>query len=299
MSNKRNLQSIRSFYLCILIFNIVYSSIFHLNNKGFNIKLFGDLTMRSVVLFTLNSILFLCIVIAVEKKINIDEEIKTQVSMRIKPLYLVNMFFITYILVCIFLLKNLDLILSSFVMEIIYIGILILTKKIIALELTDRQLQWQKACGYIDESCEKSSFLWRFKIWYSPHINVPFKSRWKGLSRLLYDLALVYGIFISKGNLFSLPLLILLLPDVLSWLEGLLGLQTSLTGMCTGITEHHNKNSHIVYHKVYVTDYKNKREITFYVDGPLFIHENSNMTVVHGTFSKRVLYVEGLNLDIR
>lgn len=49
--------------------------------------------------------------------------------MRIKPLYLVNMFFITYILVCIFLLKNLDVILSSFVMEIIYIGILILTKK--------------------------------------------------------------------------------------------------------------------------------------------------------------------------
>ena len=285
MSNKRNLQSIRSFYLCILIFNIVYSSIFHLNNKGFNIKLFGDLTMRSVVLFTLNSILFLCVVIAVEKKINIDEEIKTQVSMRIKPLYLVNMFFITYILVCIFLLKNLDLILSSFVMEII--------------ELTDRQLQWQKACGYIDESCEKSSFLWRFKIWYSPHINVPFKNRWKGPSRLLYDLALVYGIFISKGNLFSFPLLILLFPDVLSWLEGLLGLQTSLTGMCTGITEHHNKNSHVIYYKVYVTDYKNKREITFYVDGPLFIHENSNMTVVHGTFSKRVLYVKGLNLDIR
>ncbi len=23
------------------------------------------------------------------------------------------------------------------------------------LELTDRQLQWQKACGYIDENCEK------------------------------------------------------------------------------------------------------------------------------------------------
>ncbi len=85
--------------------------------------------MRSVVLFTLNSILFLCVVIAVEKKININEEIKTQVSMRIRPLYLVNIFFITYILVCIFLLKNLDVILSSFVMEIIYIGILILTKK--------------------------------------------------------------------------------------------------------------------------------------------------------------------------
>ncbi|EPS47586.1 hypothetical protein CFSAN002369_20768 [Clostridium botulinum CFSAN002369] len=116
---------------------------------------------------------------------------------------------------------------------------------------------------------------------------------------MLYDLALVYGIFISKGNLFSLPLLILLFPDVLSWLEGLLGLQTSLTGMCTGITEHHNKNSHVIYHKVYVTDYKNKREITFLCRWTTFIHENSHMTVVHGTFSKRVLYVEGLNLDIR
>ncbi len=184
-------------------------------------------------------------------------------------------------------------------MEIIYIGILILTKKIIALQLTDRQLQWQKTCGYIDEDCEKSSFLWRFKLWWSPHVNVPFKNRWKGPSRLLYDLALVYGIIISKGNLFSLILLILLLPDAISWLEGLLGLQTSLTGICTGITEHHSKNSHVLYHKVYVTDYKNKREITFYVDGPLFIHENSHMTVVHGTFSKRVLYVEGLNLDMR
>ncbi|KEJ01394.1 hypothetical protein N494_10630 [Clostridium botulinum A2B7 92] len=299
MSTKRNLQSIRSFYLCILIFNIVYSSIFHLNNKGFNIKLFGDLTMRSVVFFTLNSILFLCVVIAVEKKININEEIKTQVSMRIRTLYLVNIFFIGYILVCIFLLKDIDVILSSFVMEIIYIGILILTKKIIALQLEDRQLQWQKACGYIDEDCEESSFLWRFKIWCFPHINVPFKNRWKGSSRLLYDLALVYGIIISEGNLFSLILLILLLPDAISWIEGLLGLQTSLIGICTGITEHHSKSSHVVYHKVYVTDYKNKREITFYVDGPLFIHENSNMTVIHGTFSKRVLYVEGLNLDIR
>lgn len=117
------------------------------------------------------------------------------------------------------------------------------------LELTDRQLQWQKACGYIDENCEKSSFLWRFKIWYSPHINVPFKNRWKSPSRLLYDLALVYGIIISKGTLFSLLLLILLFPDVLSWIEGLLGLQTSLTGMCTGITEHHSKNSHVIYYK--------------------------------------------------
>ncbi|AJD25767.1 hypothetical protein T257_3264 [Clostridium botulinum CDC_297] len=116
---------------------------------------------------------------------------------------------------------------------------------------------------------------------------------------MLYDLALVYGIIISKGTLFSLLLLILLFSDVLSWLEGLLGLQTSLTGICTGITEHHSKNSHVIYHKVYVTDYKNKREITFLVDGPLFIHENSNITVVHGTFSKRVLYIEGLNLDIR
>lgn len=48
---------------------------------------------------------------------------------------------------------------------------------------------------------------------------------------------------ISKSNLFLLILLILLLPDVLSWIEGFLGLQTSLTGICTGITEHHRKNS--------------------------------------------------------
>ncbi|ABS40838.1 hypothetical protein [Clostridium botulinum] len=299
MSNKRNLQSLRSFYICILIFNMVSNSIFHLNNNGFNIKLFKNFTIRSVILLDLNILLFLIIVIAFEKKINIDEEANTQLNTRIRPLYLVNIFFIAYILVCIFLLKDIDVILSSFIMEIIYIGIIILSKKIITLELTNRQLQWQKACGYIDEDCEESSFLWRFKLWWSPHVNVPFKNRWKGSSRLLYDLALVYGIIISKGNLFSLILLILLLPDVISWLEGLLGLQTSLTGICTGITEHHSKNSHVLYHKVYVTDYKNKREITFYVDGPLFIHENSHMTVVHGTFSKRVLYVEGLNLDIR
>ncbi|EJP6472426.1 hypothetical protein NHI66_001715 [Clostridium botulinum] len=299
MNNKRNLQSIRYFYLSILAFNIIYSSIFHLNNNGFNIELLKDLSMKSVTFFDAHTLIFLVIVIVFEKNINIDEETNTQLNMRIKPLYLVNIFFITYILVSIFLLKDVNVILSSVVMEIIYIGIILLSKKILSLELTNRQLQWQKACGYVDEDCEESNFLWRFKIWCFPHVNVPFKNRWKGSSRSLYDLALMYGIIISKGSLFTLIPSILLLPDVLSWIEGFLGLQTSLTGICTGITEHHRKNSSVVYHKVYVTDYKNKREITFFVDGPLFIHENLNMTVVHGTFSKRVLYVEGLNLDIR
>ncbi|KOR25766.1 hypothetical protein ACFLKB_13805 [Clostridium sp. FAM 1755] len=299
MNNKRNLQSIRYFYLSILAFNIIYSSIFHLNNNGFNIEFLKNLPMQSVTFFDAHTLIFLVIVIVFEKKINIDEETNTQLNMRIKPLYLVNIFFIAYILVSIFLLKDVNVILSSVVMEIIYIGIILLSKKILSLELTNRQLQWQKACGYVDEDCEESNFLWRFKIWCFPHVNVPFKNRWKGLSRLLYDLALIYGIIISKSNLFLLIPLILLLPDLLSWIEGLLGLQTSLTGICTGITEHHGKNSSIVYHKIYVTDYKNKREITFFVDGPLFIHENLNMTVIHGTFSKRVLYVEGLNLDIR
>ncbi len=71
MSNKRNLQSLRSFYICILIFNMGSNSIFHLNNNGFNIELFKNFTIRSVILLDLNILLFLIIVIAFEKRLTL------------------------------------------------------------------------------------------------------------------------------------------------------------------------------------------------------------------------------------
>ena len=49
-----------------------------------------------------------------------------------------------------------------------------------------------------------------------------------------------------------------------------------------------------------MTDFKNKREIKFVVfDDVSYIRENMVLTVVHGAFSKRVLYIEGLDVSIK
>lgn len=299
MSEKRNLESIRIFYVWLLITNIVCNIVFYLNIKGINMEMFEVLKISAINSFSFMSLLFLSVVIISSKNLNANRDIQEKINNKIKPLYFINVFFITYILIACFVVKNRDIILSSIVMEIIFLGIFMLTKNILMLGLNSRQLQWKKAWESPKKESKESSILWRFKPWFTPHVNVPFKNRWKGPFRLLYDLALLYAIYITKVQLISFIFVVLLLPDLLSWLEGFLGLQTSLSGICTGITEHHGKSSSSIYHKVYITDYEREREITFFVDGPLFIDEGSNITVVHGIFSKRVLYVEGLRLNIR
>ncbi|WP_308780868.1 hypothetical protein [uncultured Clostridium sp.] len=299
MNKKRNLERLRFFYICILLFNVIFHLMYHLNRYGFNINIFREFTMESTILLNSNILLSIIAVIIFHKENLIDEEVKTYVNNSIKPLYFINIFFITYILICFFLLKDTNVTISAIMMKMLYIAILMLTKKIRSINLNNRQLQWQKDCGYIDEDYIESNLLWRFKIWCSPHVNVPFKNRWTTSSRLLFDVFLVYCIIACYGDLMSLILSIFVLRDTLFLIEGLLGLQTSITGICTGITEQYNKHNTHKYYKIYVTDYENKRELTFLANEPVFINENSYMTVVHGMFSKRVLYVEGLFLDIR
>ena len=84
----------------------------------------------------------------------------------------------------------------------------------------------------------------------------------------------------------------------LFFIECLFGIETSLTGVCSGIATVETEYQFTRF-TVYATGFNNKREIKFFVKANyLSITEGEVITVVHGVFSKRVIYVKGHSLNI-
>lgn len=85
-----------------------------------------------------------------------------------------------------------------------------------------------------------------------------------------------------------------------------------MNGICTGVKEfeddRHRNNSgggititvgdgRRYYWRVYITDFENKREITYRTYSCPLISEGDEVKAVHGIFSKSVISVNGIKVD--
>ena len=84
-------------------------------------------------------------------------------------------------------------------------------------------------------------FYWRFKIWFSPHEETRFIIRCRRISAY-------YAIYLIS----------------LFFIECLFGIETSLTGVCSGIATVETEYQFTRF-TVYATGFNNKREIKFFV----------------------------------
>ncbi|MEG0611986.1 MAG: hypothetical protein RR486_05715 [Clostridium sp.] len=299
MSEKKNLESIRFLAICLLIINVISNILFFTNNPYIPFEIRNFLNLNTVVNFNFIPLIAILLASFFNFKLNVTENVTQQVNSKSKFLYLPHIIFIFYIFVSTFIIRNKSIIISSLTMEITFIAIHILTRKCIALGLSSRQYLWRKTWEVPGVDVDKdSNFTWRLKFWISPHVNVEFNKRWKKFNFIYLIFAYI---FISKSPGIVVIFLILspVIPIAISWIEALLGLHTSLTGLCTAITQHTYSRSSQVYYKLYITDFQKEREITFCVDNHPYIEEGSEITVIHGIFSKKVIYIKGLNISIR
>lgn len=301
MSEERNIRAVRTIGIAIIVGHVLMNAVFYMNSYGISIEQLNTISMNGVNTFSYLPLIALFIFALFNGNKTVNNEFADKVNAEMTIMKIFNGIFIGYIVITVALIRNKDVILSSIIMELAYIGIMIATRNIKIVKCCEeRKLQWEKSWEAPENMDKESKLWWRWKLWFAPHIKVPFKERWGRFSRLLWDICLVYVFITSRGTIFSVVIIILLIRDIFSWIEAIFGLYTSMTGICTGILSYSRDKGRGPYYKVYLTDYKNEREIVFQVEGENYaFSECDRITVVHGIFSKTVKYVEGIRLNIK
>lgn len=298
MTEKHTMKSLRTLAVCIILVNILGNILFYLSFKGYSIPLFDGININTINQFTSFTLIALALGAIFNKSPKLSEEDNLKVRSKLKPLLLLNLFFIAYILITILVFKNISLFISSLIMEASYIAVIIYSKIIYSLLATDRKLKWQQAMSGSDSDMSDSSIFWRFKIWFYPLEKVPFNQRYFSKFSIVYGVIFIY--FFSDllfKSILVWVFLIGIVKSLLALIEYIFGLYTSLTGICTGIDEFHNKGDH--YFRVYVTDFVHKREIVYETYDTPYINKNSKVKLIHGIFSKKVIISNNIRINYR
>lgn len=300
MGERRQLESIRVLGIGMLVLQIIMNSLLYIIPMvtGRYIDISRVITMKTANTITFMLLIFVSIVsFTSEKKVK-SEDIRAEAKERVKFLNLPNIIFIIYIAVALIILRDRSAIMSAFIMEILYVSIIVMTKDIYMFQMQEkRQLDWKKNWEQPNHHDKDSNVFWRLKIWFSPHEYVPFAERWISPFKIFIDFFIIYSFSGVSSKLVSLIAYLFVIPDILSIIEALLGLQTSITGICTGVTQTTQEKSSKICYIVYVTDYENEREIKFTINEPVCcVSELDRVVVIHGVFSKHVMRVQGLKI---
>lgn len=295
-SDKKNLEGIIFIGISTIAWCIAGNiSYFFIRNGIYN-SLVHLVDIESSIIMVSLPLIAMAIGTFANYKIEVTEEKLYEINKKMLRLKLLNIIFIGYIAFTLFVVRDGKVILSSIIMEITYIFICILKRKIYSLELNDIQMRWRKAYDFPGSEETQSSILWRMKICIYPHVYVPFKKRLKGI-RVFNWIFMLIWILSCKGNIIlSSFIIIVFLSDILYIIDIVLGLYTKTTGLCTAINSYERKG--VIYYTAYITDYENKREIKVKTRDICYISERDMVTVVYSSIGKKVIEVEGMRMDI-
>ncbi len=297
MLDQRGLKSVRNFSVGVLIISILINILLAFKHFGYDIDIISGMTIK--IYIQIFSLIFVATAIgsALNRAKDLSQDAKDEMRFKMRLMQLGTAFFILYILFSALVIKDLYFIIAGFIMLGIYINVIFITEKIIVLGMNDHQMKWRAAVNGTSYDVEGSSILWRFKLWFMPIERVPFNKRSLGLFNIVIMTIFAYNIIESKiTGIFEIIFFIIVLREIFSLIEYILGLYTSLIGMCTGITEadeSSDSGNSKQYWTVYVTDFKNKREITYRTYNYPFIYRGEEAKVVHGMFSKKVVLING------
>jgi len=299
MLDQRGLKSVRNFSVGMLLISIVINILLVLQHFGYDINIISGITIENYVHFF--SLIFVATAIgsACNRAKDLSQDAKDEMRIKIRLMQLGTVFFILYILFTVLVIKDLYFIIAGFIMLGIYVNVIFITERIIVLGLNDHQMKWRAAVSGTSYDVEGSSILWRFKLWFTPIERVPFNKRSIEVYNIIFMLVFGYAIIESKKHgIFEIVFFIIIIIGFFSFTEYILGLYTSLTGICTGIikAEESSESSRSQYWTVYVTDFKNKREVAYKTYRYPYISRGEEVKVVHGIFSKQVILVNGITI---
>jgi len=298
MLDQRGLKSLRSFSVGMLLISILINILLVFQHFGYYINIISQITIKNYVYFFFFIFVATAIGSACNRAEDISQDDRAEMRPKMRLMQLGTAFFILYILFSALVIKDLYFIIASFIMLGIYVNVIFITEKIIVLGLNDHQMKWRAAVNGTSYDVEGSSILWRFKFWFMPIEKVPFNKRSIEVYNIIFIFIFVYNIIASKKHdILKIVFLIIAIIGFFSFTEYILGLYTSLTGICTGITEaDESEDSSRQYWTVYVTDFKNKREIAYKTYRYPYIYRGEEVKVVHGIFSKHVILVNGVTI---
>lgn len=311
MLDERGLKSLRSFAVVMLLVISAVTIALAARYMGYNIQLVEGMNIEEIISFSSFSLIMVCLggVLNTPRKLSNDK--KVLIRKKIRPLMIGNLIFMAYIVFSIIVIKNIYFIISSLIMEGVYINIILISRGLYSCGLSDRQKQWREAVNSKNYSIQDSNIFWRFKIWISPIKRLPFKQR----NLRFYNVFIFVFfsvLFISKKQLgiVSVIFIVLYIKSCLSILEYILGIYTSMTGVCTGIKEFEESNrssnedginislgSRSTYWRIYITDFENKREIVYKTHNYPLIADGDEVIVIHGILSKEVILVNGIIVE--
>lgn len=300
MLDQRGLKSLRNFSVGMLLISIVINIVLVLQHFGYDINITSGITIKNYVYFFALVFVSTAIGGALNRDKELSQDAKDEMRFKMRLMQLGAVVFILYILFAVLVIEDLYFIIAAFIMLGIYENVIFITEKIIVFGMNDHQMKWRAAVYGTDYDVEGSSILWRFKFWFMPIEKVPFNKRSIEVYNIIFMFVFVYTIIESKQhNILKIVFLIIAIIGFFSFAEYILGLYTSLIGICTEITEadeSEDSGSGRHYWTVYVTDFKNKREITYKTYRYPYIHRGEEVKVVHGIFSKHVILVNGVTI---
>ena len=297
MLDQHGLKSLRSFSVGMLLISIVINILLVFQHFGYDINIIPQITIKNYVYLFSLILVATAIGSACDRDKDLSQDAKDKMKFKMILMKLGAVVFTLYILFAVLVIENLYFIIASFIMLGIYENVIFTTEKIIVLGMNDHQMKWRAAVNGTDYDVEGSSIFWRFKLWFTPIEKVPFNKRSIGVYNIIFMVIFGCAIIESKQhNILKIVFLIIAIIGFFSFTEYILGLYTSLIGICTGITEadeSEDSGSGRRYWTIYVTDFKNKREITYRTNYYPYISRGEEVKVVHGIFSKHVIFVNG------
>lgn len=295
MLDQRGLKTLRYFSIGMLLLSGILNVVLIANYYSLPINFIPLVDISNFNVFFGFSFLMSTLGSIFNRVKEIPVEIESHVKQKMKPFFIGLGIFIIYLFFNMVMIKKLDFIISALIMTGIYINIIIITKSIVVTGLNDYQSKWRAAVYGEDYNSEGSSIFWRFKFWITPIEKVPFQKRPFNTFSLVTIAFFLYFIYLNKlSSIIDIIFIIIILRNVFILLEYILGLYTSLTGICTGVREssestNSSRTSSRTYWTVYVTDFKKKREVTYRTYHYPNIQTGDDIKVIHGIISKKVI----------
>ena len=293
-SQKRGVEDFIFFAVFPILINITTNLVYFFNEDSYSmLQVVNDFNA-----FTTFGVFSSCIFNFFIKQQELSKDEEDKLNKKMFGMKLLGIVFIGYMLFSVFVVRNTSISISSLIMFVSYINWYILkvkSKAIAEVGLSETQKSWREFHNI--PTYQESTLLWKIKPMLFPHVSVSLGERIKHINWFILIFILIFFKSFTSFTSEILPMMIiifiLILSEILYFIDVLLGLYSETEGKCTGIVlkERKRNGQRKIYYEVYVTDVVNKRELKFKVYKYCNYNEGDSLKLIHGGLSKKVIKV--------
>lgn len=293
-SEKRGVEDFIFFAVFPILINITTNLVYFLSEASYSMLQI----VNNFNGFTTFGVFSICIFNFFIKQQQLSKDEKDKLNKKMFGMKLLGIVFIGYMLFSVLIVRNTSISISSLIMFVSYINWYILkvkSKAIAEVGLSETQKNWREFHNI--PTYQESSLLWKIKPMIFPHVYVSLGERIKHINWFILIFILIlfkgFGSFTSEILPMMIIIFILMLSEILYFIDVLLGLYSETEGKCTVIVlkERNRRGRRQIYYEVYVTDVINKRELKFKVYKYCNYNEGDDIKLINGGLSKKVIKV--------